>query len=330
MARGTAIVLRHRLLLALVVVCTVATSLAVALAQPRAYEAQASLWFDRDNLGQKVVNSDYVPPAQAYAGVLRDLLGTHSFTAAVADRSGLTAYIQSHPTGTGPSGTLAALTGGYGVLPIDLQADEVLRKGVVVSGTGSQIVTVTFRHESPDVARGVAQAVTDGFLAQLMMSRQVQAKQAVDFYEGQVKEARDQLAAAEQSLASYRAAHPEQTRAGGTPDATMSALQSNVDLCSSRLSALTAKLDQASEDSAAASTAAPNGARIIDPARTPVRAVSRTKLWALALGGGLAVGLSLCALVVLLISLVDTTIRDPEEVRERLGLELVGTVGRIA
>jgi capsular polysaccharide biosynthesis protein len=92
---------------------------------------------------------------------------------------------------------------------------------------------------------------------------------------------------------------------------------------------LQSKLDQAKVSLAGLSQPAVSGMRVLDRAEIPTRASSVRNV---ALQAG-AVGLSLALLIliggILLLTLIDSTLRRPEEVERVLDLKPVGTIPRL-
>jgi uncharacterized protein involved in exopolysaccharide biosynthesis len=112
----------------------------------------------------------------------------------------------------------------------------------------------------------------------------------------------------------------------------LAALRQTDDLTRQRYEALRAKLDQANLNlQALQGPGGVNGApfRVIDRAAIPTGPVSRAKTLFAAGGGALGAGLGLAVLMLLVLTVADSSIRRPEEVERLLGLPFAGSIPRL-
>jgi uncharacterized protein involved in exopolysaccharide biosynthesis len=329
---------RHRLLLMAPVAVVLLLTGGWVLVQPPTYDATVRLWVEKQTLVANPDDNPYLTPSQQQSAVLSELLNTKYFCIKVGNRSPLADNLQG--SGEQDGNLLQGLLGQIGVSstssgrPATASAlnDAVFQtvsQQTVVAPSGPEIVTVTYRGSNPELAALVAQAIADQFIDETLTSQRTQATAAEDFYNGQVKQVQAEVSATENQIEAYLNSHPDQRAAGAQPDATLVQMRKDDDSAHQRLNDLQSKLDQARVSRAGLSQPSVSGIRILDKAEVPTRASSIRKV---ALQGA-AVGLSLALVIliggILLLTLVDSTLRRPEEVEKVLELRPVGTVPRL-
>jgi polysaccharide biosynthesis transport protein len=325
---------RHRLLLISPTVVLVALAIGWVAFQPPTYDATVRLWVQRQQLVVNPNTNPYVTPAQEQAAVITELLGTRYFCAKVGARSGLDQFL-ADPHGVRPSlpqQLLARLGLASDTAPslsghaLDDAVYDQISKAVVLDA-GPQIVTITFRGTEPVEAAKVAQAIADQFVEESLSSQRTQVSAEVDFYTGQVKDAQAQLVAADAALDEYLNAHSDQ-RTAVLPDARLTQLKRTDDDARQRVSALQSKLDEASLDMAALGRKDTSGIRVLDQAAPPAQnSIKRLLLEAGAVS--LLLGLLVMAVGIMVLTLLDSTFRQPEEVEQFLDLRPVGSVPQL-
>ena len=328
---------RHRLILVAPVALVLLISVSVVYLQPRAYDATAKLWVDKDLLGTTAVDTSFSAPADTQVAVLQELLKTRSFAVKVAARGPLVAALMSRRTAAAndPVSQLSNAVQGKstssGPLTQEQQDDLVfatITAAAKADSSGPNIVTVTYRDADPDVAAAVAQGIVDQFIVELLSNQRAQASTAADFYTGQVKTAGVDLTAKDAAVYDYLTAHPEQQMATAIPDLTVSQLRRDDDLARTRYESLLAKLDSANLQAQLANDPTPSGLRVIDPALSPRKPVSRTTQLLEAGGAGLISGLGLMLLCLVVLTLADTSLRHAAEVEIMTGLTVAGDIPR--
>jgi uncharacterized protein involved in exopolysaccharide biosynthesis len=324
---------RHPRLLLLPILIAVVIASAFAAVQPPKYESVARLWIDSSPSDTATWDA-YTSPADREAAVLAELLNSRSFALRVAHRGSLYSYLVSHRQNTSivskATDQLARL--GIGGTALNGSADDAAYNMVTMdvkgAPSGPQIVTLTVDFTDPEVARSTAQAVVDQFHDDTLQDQRDQVQAAADFYTKQVADEKTQVATADDSIAQYLASRPELRLPNAPADATLSNLQQADALIRQRYDSLAQKLD--GEKLSLAQLNAPGSAsfRVIDEANQPTQPITSKKALAFAIGGGLVAGLILTLLLLVLLTLADTTIRRPGEVDRLLGLRLIGTVPR--
>ncbi len=330
---------RHRLILVAPVALVFLISVSVVYLQPRAYDATAKLWVDKDLLGTTAVDTSFSAPADTQVAVLQELLKTRSFAVKVAARGQLVATLLSRRAAAAgdPVSQLSNAVQGKSVSNGPLtkeQQDDLVFAAITVAAkadsSGPNIVTVTYRDADPDVAAAMAQGIVDQFIVDLLSNQRAQASTAADFYTGQVKTAEVDLSAKDAAVYNYLSAHPELQLATAIPDLTVSQLRRDDDLARTRYESMLAKLDGANLQTQLANAPSPSGLRVIDPALSPRKPVSRTTQLLEAGGAGLISGLGLMLLCLVVLTLADTSLRHPAEVETMTGLTVAGEIPQAA
>jgi uncharacterized protein involved in exopolysaccharide biosynthesis len=330
---------RHRVLFAIPVGLIVLVSTLVVLTQPSSYLASTRLWVDKPAIddGSGVGSNPFVTPAAEQMQSLQELLNTRYFTIKVAHRGPLASRLASTPQElTGYHWVAAKLRGRStgGALPsaadVNDMAYDILTSNVSVYAAGPQIIQINFTYSDPKVAAGTAQAIIDQFVDESLSSARSRAQVQEDFYGGQIKQASQVLAAADQAVNQYLAAHPEQRSPSAVPDARLTQLQQTDLLARQAVSDMQSKIDAARLQEAGLSAAGASGMRLLDPAIVPAEAGTSRKLLVEAGGAGLGVGLVVLVLGLLALTLTDTTLRRPDEVEPALGLRLVGSIPHLS
>jgi uncharacterized protein involved in exopolysaccharide biosynthesis len=329
---------RHRLLLLAPVGLVLVATLGWVVIQPPAYDSSVRIWTERQTLVPNPNSNPYLTAAQEQGGVLQELVSTKYFDVKVGKRSGLTNAIRDQALHS-QGGIRTRLARLVGLAPpagqvTDSQVDDqvygAIAAGTTVLPSGPEIITVTFRAGTPEMAALVAQSVVDQFMDETLANQRVQADAAVAFYTSQVKAGQSDLAAADKVVDDYLLANPSQRAANAIPDARMLQLRRDDDAAHQRMQSIQDKLDQAKLNRVALDQSGVNGLRVLDRAEPP----SNSSSFRRTLIGGGVVGLILATLIivvgVLALTWTDSTIRRPQEVEALLDLRPVGSVPRVS
>jgi uncharacterized protein involved in exopolysaccharide biosynthesis len=328
---------RHRFLLTLPVFVGLAIGLGIVLMQPRSYQANVSLWFDRTPLSDMTIQqSPYVDLSVTETNAVTELLATRTFSQKVGERSGLTNYLASHSSSGGDpvSKVTRLLSGGGGTQTLsgrrlDDAVYQLVKSKTKVTAVGPQVVSISFTHADPVIASSVAQGVSDQFTDEMLTSRRATAAATVDFYQKQVAAQNTELTNQDAKINDYLNTHPDQRLVNAVPDATLTQLRRTDDLSRQRYQDLLLKLDQAQLASAAVDAAGAEGFHTIDRAQVPDRPISRTNIAIEAIAGGGIAGALLMVLGVVLLTVLDAGLQRVEEVEPLLGLKVVGAVPQL-
>ena len=329
---------RHRVLVVAPLVICLAISLAIVAIQPRSYASSAKIWVDRPLLTATTPSNIYQTPADEQTAVLSELVKARSFCVLAAVRGPLPANLQqaSKVAARQPiPRVLAKLQGQHstGTLTSD-QLDslvfQTISQNTTVLASGPNIVTITFTYANPDVAAATVQGIIDQYVDEVLKGQRAEAQGSVDFYTAQLASARTDLSAADTKVLQYLDAHPDQKLPTAIPDASLSQLKLDDDEARTRYQTLQTDLDNAELQAAITQESTPNGFRMIDPPLAPNSPVSRLKLLLEGGGAGAGSGLLISLLCLIGLTLLDTSIRSPQDVETAIGYRLVGSVPRIA
>jgi uncharacterized protein involved in exopolysaccharide biosynthesis len=326
---------RHRLLLLAPVLLAVLFGVALVGVRQPMYESSAMIWLDGPAMDTGVPANSTLTLADQQAGVISELLSTHAFTAKVAQRGGLSDYLQQTNPQGGWLSRLRSIVGGGSGWSVSVSGSDqngigdaaytVLNRNLKVAADGPQIVALSFDAPSAGVAQSTLRAVIDQFSDETLDVRRAQSQTVVDFFQQQVTDQAATLSAADARVAAYAAQHPK----AGSTDLTLVALQRSDDLARQRYEGLLSELDQAKLDQAALNQAGGTGLRLIDPPNLPAARVGSTSTLVHAGIAGLAAGLLIMLFCLLALTAADNSLHRPEDVRSALGFRLVGTIPRL-
>ena len=328
---------RHRLLLLGPVALVMVATLGWVLIQPPTYEASVRVWTERQTLVPNPNSNPYLTAAQEQAGVLTELVSTRYFDVKVGKRSSLTNVIREQAA-HGQGGIRTRLMRAIGLAgpsgpPTDAQVEDAVYNAIssntLVIPSGPEIVTVTFRAGTPEMAALVAQAVVDQFMDETLTNQRVQADAAVAFYSSQAKQSQAELANSDKALDDYLLANPGQRAATAIPDARMLQLRRDDDAAHQRQQSIQDKLDQARLNRIALEQAGVSGIRVLDRAEPPASASSFKKVALAATAVAVILASAIVVVGVLVLTWTDSTIRRPQEVEAMLDLRPVGSVPRV-
>jgi len=328
---------RHRLILLAPVVFVIVATMGWVVIQPPAYDSSVRIWTERQTLVPNPNSNPYLTAAQEQAGVLQELVSTKYFDVKVGKRSSLTAAIRDQATHSqGGIKTralrlvgLAPPAGKVTDADIDDQVYGAIASNTGVMASGPEIITVTYRAGTPEMAALVAQAVVDQFMDETLANQRVQADAAVVFYQSQVKAGQADLAAADKQVDDYLLANPSQRSATAIPDARMLQLRRDDDAAHQRMQTIQDKLDQARLNRVALDQTGVNGLRVLDRAEPPASSSSLKRTLIAAVVVGLVLASVIVVVGVLVLTWTDSMIRRPQEVEELLDLRPVGSVPRV-
>jgi capsular polysaccharide biosynthesis protein len=282
------------------------------------YESSASIWVERATyLSYNDGWNGWITPAQNQTNRLGEFLRTRSFQQDVARRT-----------------TLAPLIGSTG-------GEEAIRRtllNLAVVPDGTNLVTIRFRSDKPETAHEVVAGVVDAFKQRLTEDRMAQAGLAISFYEEQLRTAENELIRSNDDVRRYLAMNPQPLTAasGPTPafsgpggpqmnlDAELTGLQRSLQRQDADVEQRRALLERARLEASAALEGQQLGFQVIDaPMRPTVATTDRRKALMTPIAG-LAAGLGLSAILLVLLVAGDRSIRNAGDLA--VDLPVVGSV----
>jgi Mrp family chromosome partitioning ATPase/capsular polysaccharide biosynthesis protein len=293
---------RHRILFALPMVVALLAGVAYASKAPRSYTSTATLFCDASlpnaSTLQQAVTPGSVTPSADKMSTLQEFLRTQGFLNKVAQR------IPLAPTHSPAADELAA---------------DVMGKTVTMSTPGPQILGISVKAASPELAAGTVKAVIDEFTAELGTVLKARGASLAVAYKTELDQTNAALASAQNALATYLATHPP-----SATDPQETQLASEVALAQQQHAQAQDRYNQAQIGIAGAVD--PTAFHIIDQPKLPTAPASRKKQLLMSGVGGLLGGIVITILALVLLTAQDRSVREEDDVEATLDLEVVGTV----
>lgn len=288
------------------------------------YQSTGTVWTDKPAY-LDIASPDWNQwdtPAQNQAGNVQEFLQTNSFALDVLRQTDLRVYL------TTPLETDRTLA--------------LLRKYISVRPIGTHLLAISYSYMQPQVAQEVVQAIIDTFNKEVLSSADSQNSVALAFYQKKLADAKAQAVDATAALRSYLNAHPELTQGSTAPQAQVSQLIANaafsaqhpelVKLIQDQTAAAAEQtkfqnsVDQIEFSQSSATVGTAQSFRIMDAPVVPKVAQSSKRKLALQIGiaGGAALGFVVVGVIIL--TLLDTTLRSAKRAAERLQIPVYATV----
>jgi hypothetical protein len=287
------------------------------------YDTWAGVWADRPAyLSYNDDTNRYLTPAQTQSALLTEWLHTRTFLVDIAKRT-----------------SLASLVG----TPREDRLQSVIGANVTMYPTGSHLLVLRFRADTPDVSLQVMKALMDAFKEKASTERVNQAGIATSFYEARLQAAEQQLAKSNEAMRRYVAANPRLTTidpsrgAGATTasrlglpaaaiDPELGELLRRVESDQSDVERARTALDKAQLDISASLEGQQLGFQVVDPPETPRASRDLRKRLILPVGG-LILGIGLSAILLVLLLASDRAVRSENDLAGTI--RVVGVVPRL-
>lgn len=270
------------------------------MVMPRYFQSDVGIWVDRSTYLQSPVDgSPFSIPSQTQSTRLSELMHTRVFMLDVAGRTSLAPLL----TTSGGEDRIRAL----------------LDTGLTIAPTGSNLVTVSFRASTPQVAYQVAKAIVDAYQEKTATDTVDQAGVAIAFYQSQLSEAQTAFDKATNDLRSYAAAQgytdnpdlgtPSSPLSVGALDARLADLQSRVDFARKQVDSARGTLEQARLAAAAAAQGQQLGFQVLDPPQVATAATRDLKKVIIFPVAAVLTGFALSAAMLVLLTAGDRSVR---------------------
>ena len=307
MKRYFEVYFRHPLRFTLPVIVAITAAVGYEVHAPRSYISTATLWCDASLPNLSTIAGDANLPTTPSAdkqAVLLEFLHTQTFDDAIARHTPMAAELATES-------------------PVAFRASaDAIAGSVTLSTPGPQVLGISVKGASPVIAQGILQAVIAEFTAELTTTLQQRAQSLATLDQTQVTASAVTLANAQAALATYLRTHPA---AGTLTDPEANLLESEVNAALQQHNSAEGTFTQNQQEAVGATD--PNAFHVIDAPSMPVLPEPRAKrLIEAGVGGLLAGGLITVAALVLLV-VMDTTIRTAEDVTTAFGLPTVAIVG---
>jgi len=280
----------HRLLFLVPVVIAAAIAAFSAVTATKMYQSDATLWSDSPTSSSAVFGA--LPPAGQDQQLLNELLTTHYFDMAVAKRSPLLGYLQTHADSASGLGKLTGMLKGKPGL--DDRVSAALGASRVTSvAKGPHVLEVSYTAPEPRLAVQTLTAIITEFRRQRASLRQ----DALQAAQHQVTAASDALTRARSKLSSYLQAHPSATRS----DPQLQELATSEREAVGVLSNATDGINEATQ-AVVAGESTQTILKVIDAPQVPVAPTSGKKKLVVTTAGGAFAGAVLSALAVMMLT----------------------------
>jgi uncharacterized protein involved in exopolysaccharide biosynthesis len=303
---------RNRWVISLPALVLLFSGAGLALRSPKTFEASATVWAETSAyLEVSLSRNPYASPASVQGSRFSELVDTDMFVHRI---------IENTPMGKTASAAEKD------------QLSAAIHKGMQIGASGEHTVRVRFSHADPKVALAVVQAAISEYNQVTSESADLQAADAIAFYQERVKTYQDQIIPrSKKAVEDYLATHPEvrrQSQEGGPSDPNLVLLQQQFANDRDQYDHFAQKLEEIQVRSAAVSKNQEAAFRIMDPAEVSDANGGKLSKKTIIVFAGLGAGLSLgyVALFLLLATELDQTMRNPGDVRRRLQLPVLEVI----
>lgn len=314
---------RHKLLILMPVIATPLLVLPAAFLLVRPfYESVAGVWVERPAYIPTAEDwNRYVTPAQNQHGRLTEMLRTRSFIEDVARRTSLAPFLATNESRE--------------------ELADYLQRAITATATGSKLLTIRVRADTPDVSYEIIQATLNAFRDRSATDRANQTSMVIAFYEGQVRNAEEELTKARDALRRYVAANPRyssidpSSRTVGQSinlpvaaiDPQLAELIRTQETTQKEHERLRGLLDQAQFDAQAALEGGDAAFQVIDQPVMPTSSQRERRRLVIFPAAALLVGLIVGGALLVILTVADRSARWAEDL-DRFG-KVIGVVPRM-
>jgi uncharacterized protein involved in exopolysaccharide biosynthesis len=265
--------------------------------------------------------------SQTLLGELSDIQNDQSFgfdTPAIATSKKINAQLQTDQF-IGKVVTAAQLDDA--VKSGQITYDQI-RSSVGASDNGETFVNVVATSVSPVVAQRLAAATIDSFIQGIVDAEVGQSQAAEDFFSGLLVSYQADVDAARGKLDDYLKAHPAPL-IGERPDeegAQITRLNADVTTAEGRYNTAVSKSEDARLSTEQTKSDITQRLAVVDEPTLPEVAEPKLKKAVFTMATFLLLGLILSAGAVVLGTIMDHSLRFPADVKERLGVRVIGVV----
>lgn len=301
MRRVLETIFRHPIQIVLLILAPTLIGTTIALAQPRVYEASATLWANQRYaiIGATGPEADLsATPASTQATAIMELLQTRSFALAVASQTDLRS-------------TMDAATRSNADTLNDALFSEI-SKNVKVTPIGGYLYQITYDNQHPKIAQQVVASVVQTFGTVAMNFSTAEAEQLLASYTDQLTRAQAVATTSGQKAADYLNQHPNATTA---KDPLYTQLYNQAQADQVAVLTIRGKIAQVNQQISTIGSNSNQLYRVIDAPSVNDRPVSRVKTVGLGAGIGVAVALLGCTIYLVMLLRQDRTVYGPAELR---------------
>ncbi len=300
---------RRPLLCLLPLVLLLLLGVLTSVRQTKEYESRGVLHATSGTLLSELTGATpafgYESVATVTAGNLQQLLTTDAFVEDVIDRAGLRTAVES------------------GTIDVD-----GVRASVVASPRGDNLVAVVATTPNPEQSQRLATAALDAFLEYVVSNDIADATVRIETYEQIRDDYRTQLDAAIDELNQYVADHPagnEENRPVNE-QLEIDRLQDRVSRASDQYQSGEQNVNDSRLAAEVARTVVERQLRVIDEPVLPMYPMGGLRSSVMTIGVFFVVGTILSVGFLVIRTLLDRSIRSPDDVENRFGVEVLAVV----
>lgn len=245
-------------------------------------------------------------PATYTSRQFNTLLGTEAFIQSVIKGAGLTTAIQT------------------GVL-----TENGVRHSLSAAAQGDQLVVIAAASDNPDLSLRLAKSAIDSYLQFEVDNDVAQSQSTEKFFEQLLVPYQQRLDAAREDLSNYVAGHPAPVQNVSRPvdeQVEIQSLTDAVNRANDQLSTARSSLSSAQVASAQSSTDVAQRLRVVDSPEQPLAPQPHRRKDALTLMLFMVLGALVSAAALVVVTLLDRSVRNSEELESDLHLPVLGTV----
>lgn len=244
-------------------------------------------------------------PATTTSRNINERMGTEQFLDEVIDRARLRSAVESG----------------------QITRDE-LRSSVSASARGNNLIAVTATTPRPEQSQLLSQAVSDTFVEYVVQNDLGDQQVRVNFHETQLEEYERRLDDASDEYESYIEENEiaEEDDRPFVEQLAIERLEQNLERATDSFLDAQARLDEANLAADAARAVVARQLRVIDPPEVPTAALSTRRDAAITFVTFTALGTILAFAFVVARALLDRTVRVPDDITARVGLDVLAVV----
>jgi hypothetical protein len=274
------------------------------------YVSKGVLYVESETLlsrltGADPANNGFQTPAQAANTRLSSLLGTDEFVRSVSDRAGLTDLVNG------------------GILSLD-----GVRGSIGTTPSSPNTLHIAGAHADPQIAFRLATATIDSFIQWVIDRSLTDSAAAEKFFQEQAATYKVDRDTTQAALQQFLKVNPEPLVGTRTADKEfeLSRLATEAAAAEKRYTDTLGKADDARLASAQTRSNVAGRLRLVDaPTVSAVSTLTKKKL-VIQFAMFMILGFALSAGVVFVGTVTDKSFRSPEEIRQRLGVQLLAVV----
>lgn len=302
-------IFRRFILLLLLLLVPIIIGLGIGYIMPPSYQASATLWaLDRFQvIGSTGPESNLqATPATTQTDALTELLQSRAFDISVGQATDLKSTFSAQDLSNSQK--------------LDDAYVADISKNVVATANGTNIYEISYKNGNARIAAQVLQAVITQFQSQGEQFSIVQGQSLLAQDQAQLGKLQDDANTAAANEASYLANHPGATTTNDPQYALLDGERMQAQTTLQNMQATIAGLQQD-----VASQSAGGGAffKVLDPPVQPDTALSRSKNLTTTGGIGVAVGLIICILYILIIVRRDRALYTPLDVEKATSYPII-------